>query len=259
MNNNFNNPDGIDITIVAIAIFVITMLALVGSVVGISPLVTAAITVAIFAVYGVDLVVFSGRGTNFVLNWLQGRSPAYRERVLHHEAGHFLAAYLLGINIVNYNLDPLSAPPEMAVTGVEVDPTKITEPNMLSRYCTVWMAGIAAEQHVYANHADHINSEVSSSNNNSTLNLAENAWTGDLGATGGMHDMRQLKEAVAKLAPEKNPTLELRWALLRSRTLIQEHNSAYAALVEQMRSGAPLADCYGAINANLPEMAAKLG
>ncbi|AFY68711.1 hypothetical protein Pse7367_0400 [Thalassoporum mexicanum PCC 7367] len=266
MNNNSPNPnqDGIDITIIAIGIFTLTIMALLGPVIGISPVLTAAITVAILAIYGIDLGAFSGRGTNFVLNWLEGRSPERMERILHHEAGHFLAAYLSGLKIIGYNLDPLSAPSNMsnmsnmsgmAVAGVEVDPAQIKQPQMLSRYCTVWMAGIAAEQYLDA--SDRQSSELNP-NPSSQISSAGNAWTGDLGNTGGMNDLRQLKAAVKELAPEKNPEMEMRWALLRSRTLIKEYSAAYEALVEQMRSGAALAECYGAIDANLPDSASRL-
>ncbi|WP_019502731.1 hypothetical protein [Pseudanabaena sp. PCC 6802] len=215
MNRNSDE----DLTLLAIAIFTLSMSVLIGPAIGLSPLIPTTLTAVLLGLYGIYASGWGGQGRSILMAWWQEASPQQRDRLLHHEAGHFLAAYLLGIKIVGYNLSPIAAAKQgqLGAIGVEVDVDRVM-PDRLERYCTVWMAGIAAEEYIYQD------------------------------AKGGAEDIRQLRNATAHLP---NPELHQRWALLRARTLIAEHQEAYQALVLQMQQNATVENCYAAIDLTL--------
>jgi hypothetical protein len=214
-----NRDNDADLNLLAIAIFALTMSVLIGPAIGISPMIPTILTVVLLGLYGIYTSGWGRQVNSMSIAWQQERSPQQRDRILHHEAGHFLTAYLLGIKILGYNLrfwiDPKSQQP--GVIGVEVDASQIRSDN-LERYCTVWMAGIAAEEYIYQE------------------------------SKGGAEDIRQLREATVHLP---NPQLHQQWALLRARTLIAEHQEAFKLLVEQMQENASVEDCCAAIDAAL--------
>jgi len=201
------------INLLAIAIFTITMTALSTPFTGISPLVPTAITILCLGLYGLDNAYREGKGGAAIINWIESKLPKHKEkqaRILYHEAGHFLVAHLLGIKVVGYNLKSRA--------GVEVDtaPTTAEVPlNILERYCTVWMAGIAAEEYIYQE------------------------------ANGGDDDLLKLRAAIAHTA---NPDLEERWAKVRARNLIRVNATAFAALVSKMQEQSTVEACYAAID-----------
>lgn len=125
----------LSIDLLAIAIFIITMVALTSPLTGISPLLPTGVTVLALALFGLDNAYGEGR----LGNWIQSFFPrADQNRVLYHEAGHFLAAHLLGVKILRYDLS--------SQAGVEVDMSgKISDLSL----CTIWMAGIAAEEFIF--------------------------------------------------------------------------------------------------------------
>ncbi|NJL42648.1 MAG: hypothetical protein HC935_03235 [Pseudanabaena sp. SU_2_4] len=211
-----NRNNDADLNLLAIAIFTLTMSVLIGPALGLSPMIPTVLTILLLGLYGIYTSGWGRQSNSLLMAWRQERSPQQRDRILHHEAGHFIAAYLLGIKVLGYNLnvftDPHNHQPE--VVGVEVDASQIRSDN-LERYCTVWMAGIAAEEYIYQE------------------------------AKGGAEDVRQLRDATVHLA---NSQLHQRWALLRARTLISEHQEAFKSLVEQMQQNASVEDCYAAID-----------
>jgi hypothetical protein len=219
---NANNDE--DLNLLAIAIFTLTMSVLIGPALGLSPLIPAILTVVLLGLYGIYASGWGGQGRSLLMAWWQEASPHQRDRLLHHEAGHFLVAYLMGIKILGYNLSPVAAAKQgqYGVVGVEVDADALVKHDILERYCTVWMAGIAAEEYIYQD------------------------------AKGGAEDIRQLRNATAHLP---NSELHQRWALLRARTLIAEHQEAYQALVLQMQQNSTVENCYAAIDLTLSNKA----
>jgi hypothetical protein len=204
------------LNLLAIAIFAITMSSLLAPLTGLSPLVPSAIAVLLLGFYGLDTAYGEGRRGSSILEWFEERLPGYQERqerILHHEAGHFLAAHVLGIKILNYNLK--------SKAGVEVDVSLDRELtlNGLERYCTVWMAGIAAEQHIYQT------------------------------ALGGKDDIRKLKNATKDLPDSQ---LQQRWAMLRAQNLVNEYQTVFGLLVAEMRQGANVETCCQIIDKSKP-------
>ncbi len=214
-----NRDNDADLNILAIAIFTLTMSVLIGPAIGLSPLIPSILTVVLLGLYGIYASGWGRQDNSLLIAWRQERSSQQRDRILHHEAGHFIAAYLLGIKVLGYNLSVFPDPQnhQYGVLGVEVDASQIRSDN-LERYCTVWMAGIAAEEYIYQD------------------------------AKGGAEDIRQLRDATVHLA---NPQLHQRWALLRARTLISAHQEALTVLIEKMQQNASVEDCCAAIDAAL--------
>ncbi len=213
---------------IAIGIFVITMFSLLGPLFKISPAVPALITAIVLGLGTLDTLSLQGKGSTLLLDWLASFSPQHRQRIIHHEAGHFLAAYFLGIPILGYTLTPWEAlqTGQPGLGGVEFDTDKLLSkklptqevPLLLERFCTVWMAGIAAEKLVYGN------------------------------AEGGEEDKQKIQEALVALGfPAREFPKKQQWASLQAQNLLQKYNSSYEVLVEAMTRRASLDECYQVI------------
>lgn len=226
--------------LLAIAIFTITMMSLVGTMVGLSPIVPSAIAIGLLSAWGIDIGFWQGKFGAYAQAWLRARSPEYRERVSYHEAGHFLAAYVLGFKITNYaiagvvgkSLGEVLADQNFAgIEGgveIEIDQDAQTESNsishsanLLDRYCTVYMAGIAAEQIMYDGFSE-----------------------------GGMDDLKKLRQAIAHTP---KPMVQERWALLNAKNLLSDRRDILIALAAKMQAGSSIDDCCQVIDHALNE------
>ena len=216
------------LNLIAISIFLMTLSVLLGPLVNISPTIPAIATFTILGIATLDSFSFQGKGGSLILDWIAGFKSEHRDRIIHHEAGHFLVAHLLGIPVTGYTLSAWEAwkqgqPGQGGVSfddgelaaGLEVG--KISA-QILDRYCTVWMAGIAAENLVFQN------------------------------AEGGSDDRRKLAEVLTKIGfSDNNLQQKQRFHALQAKTLLQENWSSYEALVEAMQQRASVVDCKSVI------------
>jgi hypothetical protein len=217
--------------LLAIAIFTITMMSLVGTMVGLSPVVPSAIAISLLTSWGVDIGFFQGKFGAYAQAWLRARSPQYRERVSYHEAGHFLAAYVLGFKITSYAIAGIVGRSlgeilsDNAFQGIEggveieiVDGSSFNNlnGNSIDRYSTVYMAGIAAEQLMCEGETE-----------------------------GGLDDRQRLRKVIANLP---HPMTQERWALLNAKNLLSDRRSALVVLASKMLTGATVEDCCQAID-----------
>lgn len=216
------------LNVIAVSVFIMTMSSLLLPLFHLSPVVPAALTFTVLAITTFDAFSLQGQGGNLFLDWIAGFSPEHRERIVHHEAGHFLVAYLLGIPVTGYTLSAWEALKikQPGLGGVSFDDRELASQlelrkisaQMLDRYCTVWMAGIAAETLVYEN------------------------------AEGGADDKSKLASVLTMVgfSPSDYESKQ-RFFALQAKTLLQKNWLAYQALVNAMRQRALIAECQSAI------------
>ncbi len=214
------------LNLIAIGIFLITMTSLLGPIFHIPPVVPAAVTFGILSLATVDTLSWNSRGVSLLLDLFA--TAEQRQRIICHEAGHFLTAYFLGIPIAGYTLTAWEVlkQGQLGRGGVSFNTENLTAKPFefekmrltLERLCTVWMAGIAAEKIAYGN------------------------------AQGGAEDRQQLKQALMMAGlPEVDYSQKERWAQLQATNLLTRHQKSYQALIEAMEQRASVEECYAVI------------
>ncbi len=222
----------ITLNLIAISIFSVTMLILLGPLLAISPEGLATVTAALMGIVTIDQLGWQGRGGRLLIDWVSQRSPEYCDRIIRHEAGHFLTAYLLGIPIDAYTLTAWEAV-QSGVNGNggvifktddidrAVEAGKISQQE-IDRYCTVWMAGIAAEEIMYGS------------------------------AQGGQDDRLKLNLLWQQInRPLAEVPLKQRWSMLQAKTLIEKEANAYGVLIDAMAERRPVSECCELIEQHL--------
>lgn len=212
------------LNLIAIGVFAVVMMSLLGPMLHLSPLVPAIATAGFLGLATVDTLGWQGQGSTLLLDWFAQRDPEHRQRIVHHEAGHFLVARLLDIPVAGYTLSAWEAlrQQQPGQGGVSFDSSELQAElqqgrlsvQLFDRYCQVWMAGIAAETLTYGN------------------------------AEGGNHDRQCLRLAMQQVG--RSPAdcrLKERSALLQAKHLLQTHEDAYRALVAAMSEGQPVEAC----------------
>ncbi|MFS8831121.1 hypothetical protein NW819_11015 [Synechococcus sp. R8-2] len=189
----------------------------------------------------VEQVAFGGRISGLLGGLLDWASPAYRQRVIRHEAGHLLVAYLLGIPLLGYVLSPWQAFRRRipGYGGVELDraPMRTWQAQggipwaEVERCGTFWMAGAAAESLHYGQ------------------------------ITGDAEDRQQVARLLAA-QPLTSPAklkAQINRFLRQGRALLQAHPKTYAVAVHHLEQGSPWEDCLAAIAASLERETAQEG
>jgi hypothetical protein len=201
-----------------------TLSTLLGPLINLSPTIPALTIIGFLGIATLDNFSFQGKGGTIVLDWLARFSPTYKERILHHEAGHFLVAHLLGISVTGYTLSAWEAwrKGQAGQGGIILEDNEIAQQlergkigvSMVERYCNIWMAGIAAEMLVFKS------------------------------AEGGGDDKAKLNQFLTALGFEERIfEQKQRFHLLQAKNLIQENWDSYQSLVEAMRKGVDVEEC----------------
>lgn len=212
------------LNIVAITIFLATMGMLLGPMLHIPQTIPVVAIAALLGLATIDQAGWNGTLGNLLINSINRLSDEERKRVLHHEAGHFLIAYLLEIPVTDYTLNAWAAWKKgmPGIGGVQFDTADLDKTlqtgelpaQLLNRYCTVWMAGIAAEKMIYGQ------------------------------AQGGQDDRQKFSILWQQLQrPFQEGQVRQRWAVLQAQTLLEKHSKTYTALVDAMAQNQPVSDC----------------
>ena len=210
------------LNLVAIAVFAMTLSALLSPVFNISPFIPAATTFTILGLATVDSFSWEGKGLTLLLDLFT--SSEERQRIIHHEAGHFLAASCLGIPITDYTLtawETFRKGEKAGIGGVQFDFSLLSDqekvsknPLIIERTFTVLMAGIAAEKIIYNN------------------------------VEGGEEDKQNLREIMRILGLRTDLYQQKEnWALLQAKNLLIRHQTAYEELVKLMEKRASIEEC----------------
>lgn len=203
-----------------------------------APLLHIPLAVPAIAAFGIlsvatlDTLSWQGRAGALLIDGVNRFSPEHRARIIHHEAGHFLTAHLLEIPVTGYTLSAWEAfqqgiPGWGGVRfGFEEFNTAIEQgvlsAQLLDRYCTVLMAGIAAETLVYGQ------------------------------AEGGGDDRQKLRILWSQLQrPAAEGQQKLQWATFQAKNLLTAHRSTYEALVSAMEQRSSVEDCYQLIEQHI--------
>lgn len=218
------------LNLVAILIFAMVLSVLLGPLLQIPPALPALAVLGFLGLGTIDTLGWQGRGSTLLLDWLAGFSPEHRDRIIHHEAGHFLVAHKAGIPITGYTLSAWEAfrQGQPGLGGVSFDIQALSTESqgqipaqLVDQYCAVWMAGIAAETLVYGR------------------------------AEGGQDDRQSVRNLWKQL--QRSPAeseLKQRWGVLHAKTILEGNRSAYDALVVAMKQRAPIDACLQAIETN---------
>lgn len=208
----------------ALTIFGLTMMALWGPLIHLTPVVPATAALTMLGLVAFDAVGLQGQGQGLLRDWIARRSPAYRQRILYHEAGHFLVAYLLQIPVTGYSLSAWEAwrQGQSGQGGIRFDDAPLQAElrdgklaaHWINRYVQVWLAGIAAEELIYGQ------------------------------AIGGSDDRQQLALLGQVLSQTRaESTYQERWAMHQVRQHLQTHRTALEALVLALAARATVTEC----------------
>lgn len=208
----------------ALTIFSLTMMALWGPLLHLPPMVPATAALTMLGLVAFDTVGLQGQGQGLLRDWVAQRSPTYRQRILYHEAGHFLVAYLLQIPVTGYSLSAWEAwrQGQPGQGGIRFDDGPLQAElhdgklaaHWINRYAQVWLAGIAAEELIYGQ------------------------------AIGGSDDRQQL--ATLWQALRQTPAeaaYQERWAMHQVHQQLQTHRAALEALVLALAARATVTEC----------------
>lgn len=208
---------------IALCVFGLALATVLAPLLSINPFVPYASVAALMGALVLDQVALQGRGIDILSGGL--RSPASKERLLRHEAGHLLVACALGVPVTDYVLDPWQAWRRgyPGYGGVRLDDTELwgdaVSRQTIDRFCVVWMAGAAAELRHYE------------------------------AAVGAATDSDRLQRLCRLVALD--PGYQERWALLRAQVLLAEEAEAYAIAIATMQAGVSCRECVAAVKGAL--------
>ncbi|XP_030466979.1 uncharacterized protein LOC115685964 [Syzygium oleosum] len=198
---------------------------------GLSPQQIFYISLGLLCLWTFDSVSFNGGVGSLVLDTIGHTfSQKYRNRVLQHEAGHFLIAYLVGILPRGYTISSLDALKKEGSLNVQagtsfVDFEFLEEVNAgkvsattLNKFACIALAGVATEFLLFGC------------------------------AEGGLADINKLDLLLKGLGfTQKKADSQVRWSVLNTVLLLRRHEVARGKLTEAMSEGKSIGSCIDVI------------
>ncbi|KAF5798169.1 putative peptidase M41 [Helianthus annuus] len=195
------------------------------------------ITLPLFFLWTLDTVAFAGGFGSLVLDTIgHNISQKYHNRVIQHEAGHFLIAYMLGILPKGYTLSSLEAFQREGSLNVQagtvfvdfefteqISQGRVTA-TMLNKFSCIALAGVATEYLLYGY------------------------------AEGGLSDVNTLDGLLRSLGfTQKKADSQVRWAVLNTILILRRHEQARTLLAKAMSEGKSVGSCIDVIEKNIDE------
>ncbi|KAK4850542.1 hypothetical protein QYF36_007640 [Acer negundo] len=195
------------------------------------------LSLALLFLWTLDSVSFNGGVGSLVIDTIGHTfSQKYHNRVIQHEAGHFLIAYLVGILPKGYTLSSLEALKKEGSLNLQagtafVDFEFLEEVNTgkvsattLNRFSCIALAGVATEYLLYGY------------------------------AEGGLADINKLDVILQGLGfTQKKADSQVRWSVLNTVLLLRRHKGARAKLAEAMTMGKSVGSCIEIIEDTIDE------
>ncbi|CAJ1960944.1 unnamed protein product [Sphenostylis stenocarpa] len=193
------------------------------------------ISLGLLFLWTLDAVSFGGGIGSLVVDTIgHSFSQKYHNRVIQHEAGHFLIAYLVGILPKGYSISSLDALQKEGSLNIqagtafvdfefqeEVSTGKVSA-TTLSRFSCIALAGVSTEYLIYG--------------------FAE----------GGLDDIRKLDLLLKGLGfTQKKADSQVRWSLLNTVFLLRRHEAARAKLAEALSMGKSVGSCIDIIESSI--------
>ncbi|KAH1079309.1 hypothetical protein GLYMA_19G239300v4 [Glycine max] len=185
------------------------------------------ISLGLLFLWTLDAVSFGGGIGSLVVDTIvHSFSQKYHNRVIQHEAGHFLIAYLVGIlprGYTNSSLDALQKEGSLNIQAgtafadfefqEEVNSGKVSA-TTLNKFSCIALAGMSTEYLIYG--------------------FSE----------GGLDDIRKLDLLLKGLGfTQKKSDTQVRWSLLNTVLLLQMHEAARAKVAEALSMGKSVGSC----------------
>ncbi|CAM8926037.1 unnamed protein product [Rhodiola kirilowii] len=184
-------------------------------------------SLVVLFLWTLDSVSFNGGFSSLILDTIGHTvSRKYHDRVIQHEAGHFLVAYLMGILPKQYTLSSLEAFQKEGSLNVQagtafVDVELVEEVNagkvtatMLNKFSCVALAGVATEYLLYGQ------------------------------AEGGLADIKQLDAFLTSLGfTQKKADSQVRWAVLNTILILRRHEVVRGKLSKAMSQRKSIGRC----------------
>ncbi|XP_042437356.1 uncharacterized protein LOC122023360 isoform X1 [Zingiber officinale] len=194
---------------------------------GISPAQILYVSLGLLFLWSLDSVYFYGGVKNLMLDTIGHiSSQKYHNRVIQHEAGHFLIAYLLGVLPKGYTLTSWEALIKENSLNVQagtafVDFEFLEEINagklsakMLNRFSCIALAGVATEYLLFGY------------------------------AEGGLADIDKLDKLLKSLGfTQRKADSQVRWSVLNTVLLLRRHEKVRSQLAEAMALGKSVGSC----------------
>ncbi|KAJ1700124.1 hypothetical protein LUZ63_008636 [Rhynchospora breviuscula] len=193
------------------------------------------IALALLFVWTLDQISFNGGVRNLLLDTIGHTfSHKYHNRVIQHEAGHFIIAYLLGVLPKSYTITSLETLTREGSLNVQagtafVDFEFLEEINsgkvsakMLNRFSCIALAGVATEYLLYGY------------------------------SEGGLGDIAKLDGLLKSLGfTQKKADSQVRWAVLNTILILRRHEKARLQLAVAMSDGKSVGSCIDVIESNI--------
>jgi hypothetical protein len=217
----------LSLNIVALAVFLLTTSSLLGPLIQVSPLVPSLLVFGLLIGTSIDNFFLQSRLAGLILDTLARRDQSYADRIVYHEAGHFLIATIWEIPVTSYSLSAWEAwqQGQMGQGGVAFTPppNRISS-QLLDRYCMVWMAGVAAERLIYGN------------------------------SQGGNDDRQKLRGMLKLAGCLPNGLMQAEnAALIQARQQLETHRDQFDLLVTALQERRSVPECCQLIAAHQPD------